>query len=139
MLSDLRDIQGTWVPRAVCETDVSLVHFAAPAILTEYVGPKNAHQLDWSTVYNIRDRIASAFQALHQRGVCHGDVALRNVVVSYDGWPVIVDFGQAIRRCSKGQAAEEWQEVLNMLRYSSGEKPLLVTETSGGASQELPE
>ena len=116
-------------------TDVSLLHCSVPAILTEYVGPKNADHLDNSTVYSIRDRIASAFRALHERGVCHGDVALRNVVVSSDNWPVIVDFERATRECSDDQLAEEWNQVLEMLGYSTGEKPLLVT--SGGNSNEV--
>lgn len=113
----MKDIQGTWVPHAICEMDACMltVQHTAPALVTEYICPCNAGANAETELYNVRDRVVAAFEAVWQWGVCHGDVAWRNILLSCDGWPVIIDFERSSRNCSKKQVCAKRQQVMEML------------------------
>ncbi|MBN2450463.1 MAG: protein kinase family protein [Lentisphaeria bacterium] len=41
-------------------------------------------------------RLAALVQALHDRGVCHGDMRRRNILLGRDGTPYLIDFATAV-------------------------------------------
>jgi serine/threonine protein kinase len=63
---------------------------------------------DRAALLSLIQRIARAYVALHARGVLHGDVHPRNVLVLPDGTPRLIDFGFA-----HDVAAEIASEVLS--------------------------
>ena len=52
-----------------------------------------------------RSNLREAVEALHARGVCHLDLAPRNVLVHKDGSLTIIDFGRAL--LTRDEAAHE--------------------------------
>ncbi|KAI0307843.1 hypothetical protein B0F90DRAFT_1677735, partial [Multifurca ochricompacta] len=64
----------------------------------------------------LKDRVLEAFQKLHDRGVVHGDVALRHILIGADARVTLIDF-QASR-------ADEPNEVLGLPATFPGEKDL---------------
>ncbi len=57
-------------------------------------------------------RLSVLFQELHQRGVAHGDPHARNILVTADGTPFLIDFSTALTRPESPQGWRErlWQE-----------------------------
>ena len=64
----------------------------------------------------LKDRVVEAFQKLHERGVVHGDVALRHILIGADARVKLIDF-QASR-------ADEPNEDLGLAATYPGEKDL---------------
>jgi len=64
----------------------------------------------------LKDRVVEAFQKLHERGVVHGDVALRHILIGADARVTLIDF-QASR-------ADEPNEDLGLEAAYPGEKDL---------------
>ena len=64
----------------------------------------------------LKDRVIEAFQKLHEKGVVHGDVALRHILIGADARVTLIDF-QASR-------ADEPNEDLGLVATSPGEKDL---------------
>ncbi|KAI0004294.1 hypothetical protein BJV74DRAFT_810492 [Russula compacta] len=64
----------------------------------------------------LKDRVVEAFQKLHEKGVVHGDVALRHILIGADARVTLIDF-QASR-------ADEPNEDLGLAATSPGEKDL---------------
>ena len=64
----------------------------------------------------LKDRVVEAFQKLHERGVLHGDVALRHILIGADARVTLIDF-QASR-------ADEPNEDLGLEAAYPGEKDL---------------
>jgi hypothetical protein len=64
----------------------------------------------------LKDRVVEAFQKLHERGVVHGDVALRHILIGADARVTLIDF-QASR-------ADEPNEDLGLGAAYPGEKDL---------------
>jgi hypothetical protein len=64
----------------------------------------------------LKDRVVEAFQKLHERGVLHGDVALRHILIGADARVTLIDF-QASR-------ADEPNEDLGLAAAYPGEKDL---------------
>lgn len=64
----------------------------------------------------LKDRVVEAFQKLHERGVVHGDVALRHILIGADARVTLIDF-QASR-------ADEPNEELGLAMTYPGEKDL---------------
>jgi hypothetical protein len=64
----------------------------------------------------LKDRIVKSFQKLHERGVLHGDVALRHILIGADARVTLIDF-QASR-------ADEPNEDLGLEAAYPGEKDL---------------
>jgi len=64
----------------------------------------------------LKDRVVEAFQKLHERGVVHGDVALRHILIGADARVTLIDF-QASR-------ADEPNEDLGLDAAYPGEKDL---------------
>jgi hypothetical protein len=64
----------------------------------------------------LKDRVVEAFQNLHERGVVHGDVALRHILIGADARVTLIDF-QASR-------ADEPNEELGLAMTYPGEKDL---------------
>ncbi|KAI9455850.1 hypothetical protein F5148DRAFT_1225310 [Russula earlei] len=62
----------------------------------------------------LKDRVVEAFQKLHDRGVLHGDVALRHILIGADARVTLIDF-QASR-------ADEPNEDLGLHAVYPGEK-----------------
>ena len=52
-----------------------------------------------------RSNLREAVEALHARGVCHLDLAPRNVLVNKDDSLTIIDFGRAL--LTRDEAARE--------------------------------
>lgn len=57
------------------------------------------------------DKVSTAFEQIWQAGVVHGDVAARNVVISDDGAPTTVDFGDT--RLRKDSTPAEWAGLVS--------------------------
>jgi len=64
----------------------------------------------------LKDRVVETFQKLHERGVVHGDVALRHILIGADARVTLIDF-QASR-------ADEPNEDLGLEASYPGEKDL---------------
>lgn len=64
----------------------------------------------------LKDRVVESFQKLHERGVLHGDVALRHILIGADGRVTLIDF-QASR-------ADEPNEDVGLEAAYPGEKDL---------------
>ncbi len=64
----------------------------------------------------LRDRVVEAFRKLHERGIVHGDVALRHILIGADARVTLIDF-QASR-------ADEPNEELGLAMTSLGEKDI---------------
>jgi len=64
----------------------------------------------------LKDRVVEAFQKLHERGIVHGDVALRHILIGADAQVTLIDF-QASR-------ADEPNEDLGLAPAYPGEKDL---------------
>ena len=67
-------------------------------------------------------RIAAAVAQLHASGVCHGDVAARNVLLTDRGWPVLADLDLAAARTPAGVERDLWGlgQVLHVLLTGAG-------------------
>jgi hypothetical protein len=84
----LRDLQGKTIPRLLWYGD--LVERMADALVTEYSGEAFPHN---PSAAQAQAAIA-ALHSLHDHGVSHGDVALKNFVCKRDSDQVMVlDFG----------------------------------------------
>ncbi len=64
----------------------------------------------------LKDRVVEAFQKLHERGIVHGDVALRHILIGADARVTLIDF-QASR-------ADDPNEDLGLEATYPGEKEL---------------
>ena len=64
----------------------------------------------------LKDRVVEAFQKLHERGIVHGDVALRHILIGADARVTLIDF-QASR-------ADNPNEDLGLAATYPGEKEL---------------
>ena len=64
----------------------------------------------------LKDRVVEAFRKLHGRGIVHGDVALRHILIGADARVTLIDF-QASR-------ADEPNDELGLAMTYSGEKDL---------------
>jgi Lipopolysaccharide kinase (Kdo/WaaP) family len=64
----------------------------------------------------LKDRVVEAFQRLHERGVVHGDVALRHILIGPDARVTLIDF-QASR-------ADEPNEDLGLAATYPGDRDL---------------
>ena len=64
----------------------------------------------------LKDRVVEAFQKLHERGVVHGDVALRHILIGADARVTLIDF--------QTSRAEEPNEELGLDMAYPGEKDL---------------
>ena len=64
----------------------------------------------------LKDRVVEAFQKLHERGVVHGDVALRHILIGADARVTLIDF-QASR-------ADDPNEDLGLSASYPGDKAL---------------
>ena len=64
----------------------------------------------------LKDRVVEAFQRLHERGIVHGDVALRHILIGADAGVTLIDF-QASR-------ADDPNEDLGLEGTYPGEKDL---------------
>ena len=63
----------------------------------------------------IEDNVIAAFDMLHKRGICHGDIRAPNVLVKDDNSVVIVDFERSCVNANRMMVIEEQDEVRHML------------------------
>ncbi|KAH9004406.1 hypothetical protein EDB86DRAFT_3072719 [Lactarius hatsudake] len=99
-----------------------------PHVMGVYTGPGKIdiamdlpHPVFWmeasaSMPVVLKDRVVEAFQKLHERGIVHGDVALRHILVGADARVTLIDF-QASR-------ADDPNEDLGLAATYPGEKEL---------------
>ncbi|KAH9064177.1 hypothetical protein EDB87DRAFT_1383586 [Lactarius vividus] len=99
-----------------------------PHVMGVYTGPGKVdiamdlpHPVFWmeasaSMPVVLKDRVVEAFQKLHERGIVHGDVALRHILVGADARVTLIDF-QASR-------ADDPNEDLGLAATYPGEKEL---------------
>ena len=64
----------------------------------------------------LKDRVLEAFRKLHERGVVHGDVALRHILIGADARVTLIDF--------QGSRADEPNKDVGLARTVPGEKDL---------------
>ena len=64
----------------------------------------------------MHSNVVSAFEAIHNVGVHHGDVAARNILVREDKSVVVIDFGMSSVGLGKEMLLDEADEVKNLLR-----------------------
>jgi hypothetical protein len=62
--------------------------------------------LDAPTFYRLARGLAEAVRQAHSKLVVHGDIWPENVLVSSEGAPILIDFGQAVFREAIGAALE---------------------------------
>ena len=103
----LESLQGSVVPRFLCHSSSFLgnIHLFA----TEYAGEPLSD--DGRILPIVAEQMRCALRSVHQLGVAHGDVALKNFVFKpVSGEPVLLDFGL----CSfqNDMDAEEWDRVV---------------------------
>jgi serine/threonine protein kinase len=72
------------------------------AILKEYVPGQTLLELG-KTVGGYESQLRETIQAMHDRGISLGDIALRNILISLQDSPLILDLGQCM-------FAEDWEE-----------------------------
>ncbi|KAI9445157.1 hypothetical protein H4582DRAFT_2070874 [Lactarius indigo] len=99
-----------------------------PHVMGIYTGPGKIdiamdlpHPVFWmeasaSMPMVLKDRVVEAFQKLHERGIVHGDVALRHILIGADARVTLIDF-QASR-------ADDPNEDLGLAATYPGEKEL---------------
>jgi serine/threonine protein kinase len=78
----------------------------------------------WSKPYisfalTICSEIADALSYAHRNGMCHGDLKPSNIMLTYSGVPIIVDFGLA--KDMRSLKATQSQEFLGTIAYASPE------------------
>ncbi|TCD60283.1 hypothetical protein EIP91_010427 [Steccherinum ochraceum] len=74
---------------------------------------------------SMKDRVLSAYQKIHARGVLHGSVSLRNILISPDNRITIIDFSRArsvlpnrvVEYASTKSFEREMEEVRKKLGY----------------------
>ena len=64
----------------------------------------------------LKDRVVEAFQKLHERGILHGDVALRHILIGADARVTLIDFQRS--------RADEPNEDLGLAAAYPGEMDL---------------
>ena len=116
----LRPLQGVRVPRFL--TTVGYLGGCVQILATEYAGVSLEEFVDEEKERVPRELAAAALAALdavHARGVLHGDVALRNFVVrrESDGAVLLLDFGFAVFR-EEVPREDEWLERVRAERVS---------------------
>ena len=88
-----------------------------PYLLMEWCHGVNASQAaaelrrqdDAAGILSLCVKIADSYTSLHARGVVHGDIHPRNILVSGDGAVRLVDFGLA--QLEDGGGVDSWQET----------------------------
>ncbi len=65
-------------------------------------------------------QILSGLRAVHEAGIVHRDLKPANIIISKDGWPVLVDFGLAYR--SGDQKLTQVGTALGTIGYMSPEQ-----------------
>jgi len=63
----------------------------------------------------IEENVIAAFDMLHKRGICHGDIRAPNVLVKDDNSVVIIDFERSCVNANRMMVIEEEDEVRHML------------------------
>lgn len=86
---------GCAVPYLVSDTEIQLFDITGPSpvLLREYVGQKTAARLSGAELHAIKPKIWDPFEAVWAHDVYHGDVAWRNIVITDQSQPVLIDFG----------------------------------------------
>ena len=85
-------------PNIVRVFDVGF-HHGRPYLVMEHVYGQNLEQLcesarpAWREATRLMSRIARVVAFAHRRGVVHGDLTPRNILVDQDGDPRLIDFG----------------------------------------------
>jgi serine/threonine protein kinase len=67
----------------------------------------------------IQRNVIKAFQAIHARGVCHGDIRYENILVRPDQSVVIVDFELSEIGVDKENLDAEMGQVMELLPPSA--------------------
>ncbi|KAF5368349.1 hypothetical protein D9758_002429 [Tetrapyrgos nigripes] len=119
----LRPLQGVVVPYII-----SL--FTAPGLINVIMEPP--HHSFWIEASTdmplvLKQRCVEAFEKLHERGVLHGDVELRHMLIGGDARVTLIDFqesgalvpvgGLEMRRVSEGELKRELRKVKVKLDY----------------------
>src|SRR5687767_7593634 len=115
---------GEWIVRAReakrAETASSRSTARGPGPLRLF--PRNA--LEQASVLAFFERAARALHAAHEAGVVHRDVKPQNVMVTRQGDPVVLDFGQARDETSDSFELTRSGDILGTPAYMSPEQIL---------------
>ncbi|KAL0072153.1 hypothetical protein AAF712_001076 [Marasmius tenuissimus] len=119
----MKDLQGDVVPSIITVLD-------GPATLNVAMEPP--HHSFWIEASSdmplvLKDRCVEAFEKLHARGVLHGDVELRHMLIGGDGKVTIIDFQQSralepildvrLERATPAELRKEMRKVKVKLDY----------------------
>ena len=63
----------------------------------------------------IEDNVKTAFEILHRRYVCHGDIRPANIIVRPDETVVLIDFERSVLNADQLTLVDEEDEVRHML------------------------
>ena len=113
MYNQLVDMWGRYIPSKVFSGPMAI---GRSGLATTYEGQSldsNALDFDLSKTELKNKATIVALQALHNHGVLHGDIALRNIVVNPDTRSVkLIDIGSAKK---VGSDKEKMQSEMNLL------------------------
>lgn len=99
----LGDLQGIMIPKLLWYGEI--VEALIDALVTEFAGT----QLPTNCPLEFKSAAMDVLDAVHARGVLHGDIARRNLVVGNDGRPRLLDFGLAVFRGDAEDNDETWR------------------------------
>ena len=66
--------------------------------------------------HSIKENVIAAFKEFHKCGVCHGDGRTTNIIVTFDGFVMVIDFEQSFVIVDKVMLLEEEDEVQSLLQ-----------------------
>jgi serine/threonine protein kinase len=86
-------------------------------------GPKDSYI---RIVVGIAKQVAEAANELHENGVVHRDIKPGNIIVTKDGFPILMDLGLAQLADSVEGRLTRTRQIVGTLRYASPEQILAV-------------
>lgn len=129
---ELQHLQGSVIPHALAATYANtLLMEPVNAIVLEFIGVRNAGNIKGYFTGEVKETVRAMYRALWDCKVIHNDVAERNIAVSEQGIPVLIDFGRAVIGASPEQISIESLAVEDMLKNSLSGEVIHVSRTHG--------
>jgi len=105
----LRDLWGTVVPYFIGFGDWGFCHI----LLLSYIECPMLYQVKYTS--QIGRNVIKAFNEIHARGICHGDIRGENILVRPDQSVVLIDFEMSEVKAPEEALMSETREVKHLL------------------------